>query len=63
MGLMCSPVVRHEISNVARKYNLEGMEETDIHELLNLHIQKFSNELLQNKLWFANEEDVSDFSK
>jgi len=43
--------VRHEISNLGRKSNLEGMEETDINELLNSHNHEFSNEeLLQLQL-------------
>ncbi|UYV62516.1 CENPBD1 [Cordylochernes scorpioides] len=56
-----TPAVRHEISNLARESNFEGMEETDINELLTSHNQEFSNkELLQLELHFANEEDDSD---
>jgi len=55
--------VRHEISNLGRKSNLEGMEETDINELLNSHNHEFSNEeLLQLQLQIANKEDDSDSS-
>jgi len=58
-----TPAVRHEISNLARKSNFEGMEETDINELLSSHNQEFSNkELLQLELQIANEEDDSDSS-
>ncbi|UYV82711.1 hypothetical protein LAZ67_22000653 [Cordylochernes scorpioides] len=43
-----TPAVRHEISNLAKESNFEGMEETDINELLTSHNQEFSNkELLQ----------------
>ena len=44
-----TPGVRHEISNLARESNFEGMEETDINELSN-------EELLQLELQFANED-------
>ncbi|UYV77412.1 CENPBD1 [Cordylochernes scorpioides] len=55
-----TPAVRHEISNLARESNFEGIEETDINELLTSHNQEFSNkELLQLELHFANEEDDS----
>lgn len=58
-----TPAVRHEISNLARESNFEGMEETDINELLTSHNQELSNEeLLQLELQFANEEDDSDRS-
>ncbi|UYV84508.1 CENPBD1 [Cordylochernes scorpioides] len=55
-----TPAVRHEISNLARESNFEGMEETDINDLLTSNNQEFSNkELLQLELHFANEEDDS----
>ncbi|UYV65574.1 TIGD1 [Cordylochernes scorpioides] len=42
-------------------YYRDGMEETDINELLTSHNQEFSNKkLLQLELHFANEEDDSD---
>ena len=54
----CTPAVCREISNLARESNFEGMEETDINELLTSHNQEFSNdELLQLALPFANKED------
>ena len=58
-----TPAVHHEISNLARESNFEGMEETDINEILTSHNQELSNEeLLQLELQFANKEDDSDRS-
>uniref|UniRef100_A0A1A9X369 HTH CENPB-type domain-containing protein n=1 Tax=Glossina brevipalpis TaxID=37001 RepID=A0A1A9X369_9MUSC len=58
-----TPAVLHEISNLARESNFEGLEETDINELLTSHNQEFSNEeLLQLELQFTNEEGDSDRS-
>uniref|UniRef100_A0A1A9W413 DDE-1 domain-containing protein n=1 Tax=Glossina brevipalpis TaxID=37001 RepID=A0A1A9W413_9MUSC len=46
-----------------RESNFEGMEETDINELLTSHNQEFSNkELLQLELQFINEKGNSDRS-
>ena len=55
------PAVFHEITNLAREPNFEGMEELDINELLRSHNQEvFNEELLQLDLQFANEEGDSD---
>ena len=37
------PAVCHEITNLARESNFEGMEEPDINELLTSHNQEFCN--------------------
>lgn len=57
-----TPAVRREISNLAREFNFEGMEETDIDELLTSHNQELTNEQLLLTLEEFNEEDDSDHS-
>lgn len=50
----------HEIANLAKEANFEGMDEVDINELLASHNQEMSNEeLMQLDLEIANEEDSS----
>jgi hypothetical protein len=52
--------VCQEIANLARASNFEGMDETDINELLVSHNQDMSNEeLMQLDLEIADEEESS----
>ena len=49
--------VCQEIANLARESNFEGMDETDIDELLASHHEMSNEELMQLDLEIANEED------
>ena len=54
--------VCREISNLAKESNFEGMEETDINELMSFHNQELTNEELLSQLEFqsTDEQDDSD---